>query len=111
MFTALLATVYVLGATLTCNFYIRTTRVTREGSGNASQVSDRAAPVVLAQRLGLAILSKYPNSTTIGVVPCATSIGLAFAILRILVITGLNPLRYRLLRDHQGVCESGCDEC
>ncbi|KAF9037953.1 hypothetical protein BJ165DRAFT_416312 [Panaeolus papilionaceus] len=44
MFTALLATVYVLGATLTCDFYIRTTGVTREGSINASQLLTMPPP-------------------------------------------------------------------
>ncbi|PPQ76193.1 hypothetical protein CVT24_002796 [Panaeolus cyanescens] len=63
-------------------------------AGNASQVSDGAAAVVLArrsvaQKLGLPILGKYVNSATIGVPPRVMGIGPAFAIPRVLEITGL----------------------
>ncbi|KAF9049181.1 acetyl-CoA acetyl transferase [Panaeolus papilionaceus] len=63
-------------------------------AGNASQVSDGAAAVVLArrsvaQRLGLPIVGKYVNSATIGVAPRVMGIGPAFAIPRVLQVTGL----------------------
>ncbi|KAF9042523.1 Thiolase, N-terminal domain-containing protein [Panaeolus papilionaceus] len=63
-------------------------------AGNASQVSDGAAAVVLArrsvaQRLGLPIIGKYVNSATIGVPPRVMGIGPAFAIPRVLQVTSL----------------------
>ncbi|TFK39653.1 acetyl-CoA acetyl transferase [Crucibulum laeve] len=63
-------------------------------AGNASQVSDGAAAVVLtkrstAKRLGLPILGKYVNAATIGVPPRIMGVGPAFAIPRVLKVTGL----------------------
>jgi len=69
----------------------------KEGSthaGNASQVSDGAAAVLLARRsvakkLGLPILGKFVSAATIGVPPRIMGVGPAYAIPRVLEKTGL----------------------
>ncbi|KAJ7929378.1 acetyl-CoA acetyl transferase [Mycena leptocephala] len=63
-------------------------------AGNASQVSDGAAAVLLARRsvakkLGLPILGKYVAAVTIGVPPRIMGVGPAYAIPRVLEKTGL----------------------
>ena len=63
--------------------------------GNASQVSDGAAAVLLARRsvakrLGLPILGKFVAAATIGVPPRIMGVGPAFAIPRVLELTGLS---------------------
>ncbi|KAF8624195.1 hypothetical protein AX17_007184 [Amanita inopinata Kibby_2008] len=63
-------------------------------AGNASQVSDGAAAVLLmrrsvAKRLGLPVLGKYVTGVTVGVPPRVMGIGPAFAIPRALEKTGL----------------------
>ncbi|KAJ7632323.1 acetyl-CoA acetyl transferase [Roridomyces roridus] len=63
-------------------------------AGNASQVSDGAAAVLLARRsvakkLGLPIIGKYVSSATIGVPPRIMGVGPAYAIPRVLEKTGL----------------------
>ncbi len=63
-------------------------------SGNASQVSDGAAAVVLARRsvakrLGLPILGKYVKSAVVGVPPRIMGVGPAFAIPRVLELVGI----------------------
>lgn len=63
-------------------------------AGNASQVSDGAAAVLLARRsvakrLGLPILGKFVAATVIGVPPRVMGIGPAFAIPAVLKKTGL----------------------
>ena len=63
-------------------------------SGNASQVSDGAAAVVLtrrsvAKRLGLPILGKYVNAAVVGVPPRIMGVGPAFAIPRVLELVGI----------------------
>ena len=63
--------------------------------GNASQVSDGAAAVLLARRsvakrLGLPILGKYVAAATIGVPPRIMGVGPAYAIPRVLDLTGLS---------------------
>ncbi|KAH7885690.1 Thiolase, N-terminal domain-containing protein [Phlebopus sp. FC_14] len=63
-------------------------------AGNASQISDGAAAVVLARRsvakrLGLPIVGKYVAATTVGVPPRIMGVGPAFAIPKILEKTGL----------------------
>ncbi|KAJ7771868.1 acetyl-CoA acetyl transferase [Mycena metata] len=70
---------------------------TKEGSthaGNASQVSDGAAAVLLARRsvakkLGLPIIGKFVSAVTIGVPPRIMGVGPAYAIPRVLEKTGL----------------------
>ena len=62
--------------------------------GNASQVSDGAAAVVLARRstanrLNLPILGKFVTAATIGVPPRIMGVGPAYAIPRVLHLTGL----------------------
>jgi acetyl-CoA acyltransferase 1 len=62
--------------------------------GNASQITDGAAGVVLmkrskAQELGLKILGKYILSTTVGLEPRIMGIGPSFAIPKILEKVGL----------------------
>ncbi|PFH53249.1 hypothetical protein AMATHDRAFT_54944 [Amanita thiersii Skay4041] len=64
-------------------------------AGNASQVSDGAAAVLLtrrsvAQRLRLPIVGKFVTAATIGVPPRVMGIGPAFAIPRVLERTGLS---------------------
>ncbi|KAF4611078.1 hypothetical protein D9613_006496 [Agrocybe pediades] len=64
-------------------------------AGNASQVSDGAAAVVLARRsvakkLGLPILGKFVSAATIGVPPRIMGVGPAYAIPRVLEITNLS---------------------
>jgi acetyl-CoA acyltransferase 1 len=64
-------------------------------SGNASQVSDGAAAVLLARhsvakRLGLPILGKSVAAATIGVPPRIMGVGPAYAIPRVLELTGLS---------------------
>ena len=64
-------------------------------AGNASQVSDGAAAVLLARRsvakrLGLPIVGKYVTSAVVGVPPRVMGIGPAFAIPRVLEKTGLS---------------------
>ncbi|KAF8633207.1 hypothetical protein AX15_001475 [Amanita polypyramis BW_CC] len=71
---------------------------TKDGSthaGNASQVSDGAAAVLLtrrsvAKRLGLSVLGKYVTGVVVGVPPRIMGIGPAFAIPKVLAKTGLN---------------------
>ncbi|KAF9529601.1 acetyl-CoA acetyl transferase [Crepidotus variabilis] len=63
-------------------------------AGNASQVSDGAAAVILtrrstAKRLGLPIVGKYVNSAVVGVPPRIMGVGPAYAIPRVLKIVGL----------------------
>src|ERR1700679_2764268 len=63
--------------------------------GNASQVSDGAAAVLLARRsvakrLGLPIVGKYVAAATIGVPPRIMGVGPAYAIPRVLELTGLS---------------------
>ncbi|KZT21138.1 acetyl-CoA acetyl transferase [Neolentinus lepideus HHB14362 ss-1] len=63
-------------------------------AGNASQVSDGAAAVLLARRsaaarLGLPVLGKYVASAVVGVPPRIMGVGPAFAIPRLLAHTGL----------------------
>ncbi|KAJ6606644.1 Thiolase, N-terminal domain-containing protein [Mycena vulgaris] len=63
-------------------------------AGNASQVSDGAAAVLLARRsvakkLGLPIIGKYIAAATIGVPPRIMGVGPAYAIPRVLEKTGL----------------------
>ncbi|EDR02871.1 3-ketoacyl-CoA thiolase [Laccaria bicolor S238N-H82] len=64
-------------------------------AGNASQVSDGAAAIILARRsvalrLGLPILGKFVNAATIGVPPRIMGVGPAYAIPRVLKLTGLS---------------------
>ncbi|KAG6847024.1 hypothetical protein H0H93_010578, partial [Arthromyces matolae] len=71
---------------------------TKDGSthaGNASQVSDGAAAVLLARRdvaekLGLKIRGKFVFSATVGVEPRIMGVGPAYAIPKVLEKTGLN---------------------
>ncbi|KAG8687812.1 3-ketoacyl-CoA thiolase with broad chain length specificity [Ceratobasidium sp. 394] len=63
-------------------------------AGNASQVSDGAAAVLLArrsvaQKLGLPILGKFVTSAVVGVPPRIMGIGPAFAIPKVLSKAGL----------------------
>ncbi|KAL4066103.1 Thiolase, N-terminal domain-containing protein [Scleroderma yunnanense] len=63
-------------------------------AGNASQVSDGAAAVILARRsvakhLGLPILGKYVAACAVGVPPRIMGVGPAYAIPKILEKTGL----------------------
>jgi acetyl-CoA acyltransferase 1 len=63
-------------------------------AGNASQISDGAAAVVLARRsvakrLGLPILGKFVGSSVVGVPPRIMGVGPAYAIPAILKKTGL----------------------
>ncbi|EAU89891.1 acetyl-CoA acetyl transferase [Coprinopsis cinerea okayama7 len=65
-------------------------------AGNASQVSDGAAAVLLARRsvakrLGLPILGKFVTSSVVGVPPRVMGIGPAFAIPRVLQVAGITP--------------------
>lgn len=64
-------------------------------AGNASQVSDGAAGVLLARRsvakkLGLPIIGKFVTTVFVGVPPNIMGIGPAAAIPRVLELTGLN---------------------
>lgn len=64
-------------------------------AGNASQVSDGAAAVLLARRsvakkLGLPILGKFVTAAVVGVPPNVMGIGPAYAIPRVLELTGLS---------------------
>ncbi|KAK9322950.1 Thiolase, N-terminal domain-containing protein [Lipomyces orientalis] len=64
-------------------------------AGNASQVSDGAAAVLLArrsvaQKLGLPIIGKFVDGTVVGVPPEVMGIGPAVAIPKILKRTGLS---------------------
>ncbi|KAF5328246.1 hypothetical protein D9619_013403 [Psilocybe cf. subviscida] len=64
-------------------------------AGNASQVSDGAAAVVLARRsvakrLGLPILGKFVAATSVGVPPHIMGVGPAYAIPRVLEIANLS---------------------
>ncbi|KAI0825412.1 thiolase [Irpex lacteus] len=64
-------------------------------AGNASQVSDGAAAVLLARRsvakrLGLPIVGKYVTSAVVGVPPKIMGVGPAFAIPKVLEKTGLS---------------------
>ncbi|KAF7790165.1 hypothetical protein EIP86_001117 [Pleurotus ostreatoroseus] len=69
----------------------------KEGSthaGNASQVSDGAAAVLLtrrsvAKRLGLPVLGKFVTAVAVGVPPRIMGVGPAYAIPRVLAKTGL----------------------
>jgi len=71
---------------------------TKDGSthaGNASQVSDGAAAVLLARRsvalrLGLPIIGKFVTAATIGVPPRIMGVGPAYAIPRVLALTSLS---------------------
>jgi acetyl-CoA acyltransferase 1 len=63
-------------------------------AGNASQISDGAAAVLLARRsvakrLGLPIVGKYVAAATVGVPPRIMGVGPAYAIPRVLEKTGL----------------------
>ncbi|KAI0782635.1 thiolase [Abortiporus biennis] len=64
-------------------------------AGNASQVSDGAAAVVLARRsvakrLGLTIIGKFVSANVVGVPPRIMGVGPAFAIPKVLEKTGLS---------------------
>ncbi|KAG5642771.1 hypothetical protein DXG03_002150 [Asterophora parasitica] len=64
-------------------------------AGNASQVSDGAAAVLLARRatavrLGLPIVGKFVAAATVGVPPKIMGVGPAFAIPKVLERTGLS---------------------
>ncbi|KAF8160022.1 3-ketoacyl-CoA thiolase [Crassisporium funariophilum] len=64
-------------------------------AGNASQVSDGAAAVLLARRsvakrLGLPIIGKFVTAATIGVPPRIMGVGPAYAIPRALDIAGIS---------------------
>ncbi|KAF5370976.1 hypothetical protein D9615_010040 [Tricholomella constricta] len=64
-------------------------------AGNASQVSDGAAAVLLARRstakrLGLPVLGKFVGAATVGVPPRIMGVGPAYAIPRVLEKTGLS---------------------
>jgi acetyl-CoA acyltransferase 1 len=64
-------------------------------TGNASQISDGAAAVVLsrrsvANRLGLPIVGKYIASAAVGVPPRIMGVGPAYAIPKVLEKTGLS---------------------
>jgi len=63
--------------------------------GNASQVSDGAAAVLLARRsvakrLGLPVLGKFVTAATVGVPPRIMGVGPAYAIPRVLDQAGLS---------------------
>jgi len=63
-------------------------------AGNASQISDGAAAVLLARRsvakkLGLPIVGKFVTATAVGVAPNVMGIGPAFAIPKVLSLVGL----------------------
>ncbi|KAI9435251.1 thiolase [Lactarius indigo] len=65
-------------------------------AGNASQISDGAAAVLLARRstakrLGLPIVGKFVAAAVAGVPPRVMGIGPAFAIPKVLKQTGLKP--------------------
>ncbi|KAH6906902.1 acetyl-CoA acetyl transferase [Coprinopsis sp. MPI-PUGE-AT-0042] len=65
-------------------------------AGNASQVSDGAAAVLLARRsvakrLGLPIVGKFITSAVVGVPPRVMGIGPAFAIPRVLQTAHISP--------------------
>ncbi|KAF9480342.1 thiolase [Pholiota conissans] len=70
---------------------------TKDGTthaGNASQVSDGAAAVLLARRsvatrLGLPIIGKFVGAVSVGVPPHIMGVGPAYAIPRVLAQTGL----------------------
>lgn len=64
-------------------------------AGNASQVSDGAAAVLLARRsvakqLGLPILGKFVISTVVGVPPKIMGVGPAYAIPKVLAKAGIS---------------------
>jgi len=64
-------------------------------AGNASQISDGSAAVLLARRstakkLGLPIVGKYVASTVVGVPPRIMGVGTAYAVPKILKHTGLH---------------------
>lgn len=64
-------------------------------AGNASQVSDGAAAVLLARRsvakkLGLPILGRFVTAAVVGVPPKIMGVGPAFAIPKVLAKTGLS---------------------
>lgn len=64
-------------------------------AGNASQVSDGAAAVLLARRsvalrLGLPIIGKFVAAATVGVPPRIMGVGPAYAIPRVLALTSLS---------------------
>jgi acetyl-CoA acyltransferase 1 len=64
-------------------------------AGNASQVSDGAAAVLLARRsvakrLGLPIVGKFIGASVVGVPPRIMGVGPAYAIPKVLEKTGLN---------------------
>lgn len=64
-------------------------------AGNASQVSDGAAAVLLARRsvakkLGLPIIGKFVTAAVVGVPPNVMGIGPAYAIPKVLELTGLS---------------------
>lgn len=64
-------------------------------TGNASQVSDGAAAVLLARRsvatrLGLPIIGKFVAAVSVGVPPHIMGVGPAYAIPRVLTQTGLS---------------------
>lgn len=64
-------------------------------AGNASQVSDGAAAVLLARRsvakkLGLPVIGKFVTAAVVGVPPNVMGIGPAFAIPKVLELAGLS---------------------
>ena len=64
-------------------------------AGNASQVSDGAAAVILARRsvakkLGLPIVGKFVAAAAVGVPPRIMGVGPAYAIPKVLELTGLS---------------------
>ncbi|KAI8974569.1 thiolase [Trametes punicea] len=71
---------------------------TKDGSthaGNASQVSDGAAAVLLARRsvakkLGLPVIGKFVAASYVGVPPRIMGVGPAYAIPKVLELTGLS---------------------
>jgi len=71
---------------------------TKDGTthaGNASQVSDGAAAVVLARRsvakkLGLPIIGKFVTASVVGVPPRIMGVGPAFAIPKVLELVGIS---------------------
>ena len=67
----------------------------RLSTGNASQVSDGAAAVLLARRsvakrLGLPIVGKFVTAASIGVPPRIMGVGPAYAIPRVLELAGIS---------------------
>jgi len=73
-------------------------------AGNASQVSDGAAATILARRsvakrFGLPIIGKFVTSTAVGVPPRIMGVGPAYAIPRLMELTGLSLTDIDFFRD------------